>query len=67
MVLKELRVLHPDPTTARRDRLQAARRRVSKPIPKVTYFLQKGHTYSNKTTSPYLSYIYLIFRAVKFS
>jgi len=28
------------------------RRRVSKPNPTVTHFLQQGHTYSNKTTPP---------------
>jgi hypothetical protein len=31
---------------------QAARRRVSMPTPRMTYFLQQGHTYSKKTTSP---------------
>jgi hypothetical protein len=28
---------------------QASRKRVSKPTPKITHFLQQGQTYSNKT------------------
>jgi hypothetical protein len=31
---------------------QAAKRRVSKPIPTMTCFLQQGHTHSNKATPP---------------
>jgi len=40
---KELRVLPLDPKADRR-LLQASRRRVSKPAPTVTHFLQQGHT-----------------------
>jgi hypothetical protein len=32
--------------------LQAAKRKVSKPTPTVTHFLQQGHTYYNKATPP---------------
>ena len=51
MALEELRVLHlvlkkQEKTTV----FQAARRRVSKPTPTVTHFLQQGHTCSNKAT-----------------
>jgi hypothetical protein len=48
--LEELRVLHLVPKANRRLTPQAARRRVSKPTPTVTHFLQQGHTYSNKTS-----------------
>ena len=53
MALEELRVLHlvlkkQEKTTV----FQAARRRVSKPTPTVTHFLQQGHTYSNKAIPP---------------
>jgi hypothetical protein len=32
--------------------LKGTRRRQSKPTPTVIHFLQQGHTYSNKATSP---------------
>jgi hypothetical protein len=53
LVLEELRVLHfvqkaKHETTG----FQAARRRASKPISKVTHFLQQSHIYSNKATPP---------------
>jgi hypothetical protein len=56
MLKKEWRVLHLDPTIARR-RLPLLHwveleQRISKPIPTVTYLLQQDHTYSNKNTSP---------------
>jgi hypothetical protein len=45
MVLEELRVLHLVlKTNRRRLKTQAARRRVSKPVPTVIHFLQQGHT-----------------------
>jgi hypothetical protein len=34
------------------DCFQASRRKVSKPTPTVTHFLQQGHTYSNKAKPP---------------
>jgi hypothetical protein len=54
MVLeKEQRVLHFDPkATRRRLSPQVARRRVSKPTPTVTHFLQQCPTYSTKATPP---------------
>jgi hypothetical protein len=51
-VLEELRVLHFYLKEVRTDYPQAARKRVSKPTPTVTYFLQQGHTSFNKTTPP---------------
>jgi hypothetical protein len=46
MVQEELRVLHLHLKAARRRlAFQAARMRVSKPIPKGTHLLQQGHTF----------------------
>jgi hypothetical protein len=39
MVQEELRVLHLHPKEARKTEQQAARRKISKPIPTVTHFL----------------------------
>ena len=52
--LEELRVLHLVPKANRRRLADShvARRRVLKPTPTVTHFLQQGHTYSNKATPP---------------
>ena len=65
MVLEEeLRTSHLNLKVARNFIPQTARRRLSlphwaelehrtsKPTPTVTYILQQGHTYSNKTTFP---------------
>jgi hypothetical protein len=49
-VLEEMKVLYLV-LKANRGRL-ASRKRVSKPTPTVTYFLQQGPTYSTKTTPP---------------
>jgi hypothetical protein len=51
MAVEELRVLHLVPKANRR-RLapQAARRRISKPTPTVTHFLQQGGVGDNNTT-----------------
>ena len=54
MVLEELRVLHLDPVTAGRERglwVWFVLLKLQSP-PLVTYFLQQGHTSSNKTTPP---------------
>jgi hypothetical protein len=51
MVLEELRVLQLH-LKAARNLFLAARRRVSKPTPKLIHFLQQGHTHSNKVTPP---------------
>jgi hypothetical protein len=48
----ELSVVLLDPTAARRAIFQVAKRRVSKPTPTGTDFLQQGYTYSNKTRYP---------------
>jgi hypothetical protein len=49
---KGLRVLPLVPKANRRKTgLQAAKKRVSKPTPMVTHFLQQGHTYSYKATT----------------
>jgi hypothetical protein len=48
MMLEELRVQHVHQKETRC--LQAARRKVSKPTPTMTHFLQQGHTSSNKAT-----------------
>jgi hypothetical protein len=53
MLPEELKVLCLVPKAKRRRLiLQATRRRVSNPTPKVRYFLQQCHTYSNKFTPP---------------
>jgi hypothetical protein len=54
VVQEELSVLHLV-LKANRRRMSlshVARKRVSKPISKVTHFLQQGHTSSNKATPP---------------
>ena len=54
MVLENLRVLHLDPHPAAREREHWSWLKLLKhqsPTP-VTHFLQQGHTYSNKATSP---------------
>jgi len=49
MVQEELRVQHLVPMANRRRQTpQAGRRRVSKPTPAVTHFLQQGHIYSTR-------------------
>jgi molecular chaperone GrpE (heat shock protein) len=50
---KELRVLHLVlKGTKRKNSFHMARKRVSKPTPTVTHFLQQGYTYSNKAIRP---------------
>jgi hypothetical protein len=44
MVQEELRVLHLHQKAVRKLASQAGRRRISKPTPTVTHFLQQGHT-----------------------
>jgi hypothetical protein len=55
MLEKELRVLHLDLKSTRKYWLlpwAELNHRTSEPTPKVTHFLQQGHTYSNKNTPP---------------
>jgi hypothetical protein len=50
MVLEELRIQHLFSEGKQEIDFQATRTRVLKPMPTVLYFLQQGHTYSNKAT-----------------
>jgi hypothetical protein len=53
MAQEELRAQHLDSKGKQEETgFQAARMRLLKPTPTVTYFLQQGHTYSSMATSP---------------
>ena len=52
MVLEEVRFYIFIQKKLGADCFQVAKGRISKPTLTVTYFLQQGHTYSNKVTPP---------------